>query len=57
MAKFVETFKYDDGDVRSVHLKVDQSKSNEVCAILEWLVTKIVLLQEQEEVWFPDKEH
>ena len=31
MAKFVETFKYDNGDVRSVHLKVDQSKSNEVC--------------------------
>ena len=57
MAKIVQTFKDDNGDVRSVCLKVGQSKSNEVCTILEWPVTKIVLLLVQEEVWFPDEEH
>ena len=49
MAKAVETFKDNNGDIRSVRLKVGQSKSNEVCTILE-PVTKIVLLLEQEEV-------
>ena len=57
MAKIVQTFKDDNGDVRSVHLKVGQSKSNEGCTILERPVTKIVLLLEQEEVRFPDEEH
>ena len=42
-------------DAISVCLKVGQSKSNEVCTILEQPVTKIMLLLEQE-VWFPDKE-
>ena len=55
--KIVETFKDDQGDVRSVCLKVGQSKLNEVCTILEWPVMKIVLLLEQEEVWFPDEEY
>ena len=50
MAKIVETFKDDNGDIRSVRLKVGQSKSTEVCTILEQPVTKIVLLLEQEEV-------
>ena len=57
MAKIVEKFKDDRGDVRSVRLKVGQSKSNEVCTILERPVTKIMLLLEQEEVRFPDEEH
>ena len=57
MAKIVQMFKDDNGNVRSVRLKVGQSKSNEVCTILEWPVTKIVLLLAQEEVWFPDEEH
>ena len=35
MAKIVQMFKDDNGDVRSVRLKVGQSKSNEVCTILE----------------------
>ena len=43
------------GDAKSVCLKVGQSKSNEVCTILEQPAMKIVLLLEQE-VWFPDKE-
>ena len=55
--KIVETFKDDNRNVRSVRLKVGQSKSNEVCTILERPVTKIVLLQEQEQVRFPDEEH
>ena len=50
MAKIVQTFKDDNGDVGSVRLKVGQSTSNEVCTILERPVTKIVLLLEQEEV-------
>ena len=50
MAKIVEMFKDDNGDVRSVNLKVGQSKSNEVCTILEQPVMKIVLLLQQEEV-------
>ena len=50
-------FKDDNGDVRSVCLKVVQSKSNEVCTILEWPVMKILLLLEQEEVWFSNEEH
>ena len=41
MLKIVEMFKDDNGDVRSVRLKVGQSKSNEVCTILEQPVTKI----------------
>ena len=53
MAKIVEMFKDNNGDVRSVRLKVGQSKSNEVCTILEQPVTKIVLLLQQEEVQFP----
>ena len=57
MVKIVETFKDDRGDVRSVCLKVSQSKLNEVCTVLEWPVMKIVLLLEQEEVWFPDEEY
>ena len=57
MVKIVQTFKGDNGDVRSVHLKVGQSKSNEVYTILEWPVTKIVLLLGQDEVRFPHKEH
>ena len=56
MAKIVGTFKDDNGDVRSVHLKVGQSKSNEVCTILERPVTKIVLMLERE-VRFPIEEH
>ena len=55
--KIVETFKDDNQNVRSVRLKVGQSKSNDVCTILERAVTKIVLLQEQEQVRFPDEEH
>ena len=55
--KIVETLKDDNGNVRSNCLKVGQSKSNEVCTILERPVTKIVLLLEQEEVRFPDEEH
>ena len=43
------------GDARSVCLKVGQSKSNEVCTVLEWPVMKAVLLLEQK-VWFPNKE-
>ena len=35
MVKIVGKFKDDNGDVRSVRLKVGQSKSNEVCTILE----------------------
>ena len=35
MVKIVQTFKGDNGDVRSAHLKVGQSKSNEVYTILE----------------------
>ena len=35
-------------DAISVCLKVGQSKSNEVCTILEQPVTKIMLLLEQE---------
>ena len=35
MAKIVQMFKDDNGDVRSVRLKVGQSKSNEVCTSLE----------------------
>ena len=54
--KTVETFKDDNRNVRSVRLKVGQSKSNEVCTILERPVTKTVLLLEQE-VQFPDEEH
>ena len=50
MAKIIGTFKDDNGDVGSVRLKVGQSKSNEVCTILERPVTKIVLLSEREEV-------
>ena len=57
MTKVIQTFKDDHGDVKSVRLKVGQSKSNEVCTILERPVTKIVLLLEQEEVRFPDEEH
>ena len=57
MAKIVGTFKDDNGDVRSVRLKVGQSKSNEVCTILERPMTKIVLLLEREEVRFPVEEH
>ena len=57
MANVVEKFKDDCEDVRSVRLKVGQSKSNEVCTILERPVTKIALLLEQEEVRFPDEEH
>ena len=57
MVKIVETFKDDRGDVRSVCLKVSQSKLNEVCTVLKWPVMKIVLLLEQEEVWFPDEEY
>ena len=48
MAKIVETFKDNLGDIRSVRLKDGQSKSNEVRTILEQPVTKIVLLLEQE---------
>ena len=55
--KIVETFKDDNRNVRSVRLKVGQSKPNEVCTILERAVMKIVLLQEQEQVRFPDEEH
>ena len=43
------------GDARSVYLKVGQSKSNEVCTILERPVMKAMLLLEQK-VWFPNKE-
>ena len=57
MANIADTFKDDCEDVRSVRLKVGQSKSNEVCTILERTVTKIVLLLEQEEVRLPDEEH
>ena len=57
MAKIVETFKDDNGDVRSVRLKVGQNKSNEVYTILKRPVMKTVLLLEQEEVRFPDEEH
>ena len=57
VAKIVETFKDDNGDIKSVRLKVGQSKSNEVCTILERRVIKTVLLLEQEEVQFPDEEH
>ena len=51
MAKIVEAFKNDNGDIKSVRLKVGKSKSNEVCTIL------LVLLIEQEEVRFPNEEH
>ena len=54
--EIVETFKDNNGDVRSARLKVGQSKSNEVCTILERAVTKIVLLLEREEVRFPVEE-
>ena len=57
MARVIEMFKDDNGDVRSVCLKVVQSKSNEVSTILEWPVMKILLLLEQEEVWFSNEEH
>ena len=57
MARVIEMFKDDNGDVRSVCLKVVQSKSNEVSTILEWPVMKIFLLLEQEEVWFSNEEH
>ena len=57
MAKIVQPFKDDNGDVRGVDLKVGESKSNEVCPILEQPAMKIMLLLEQEEVRFPDKEH
>ena len=57
IVKIVETLKDDNGNVRSNCLKVGQSKSNEVCTILERPVTKTVLLLEQEEVRFPDEEH
>ena len=57
MAKIAQMFKDNHGDVRSVRLKVGQSKSNEVCTILKRPVKKIVLLLEQEEVRFPDEEH
>ena len=57
MAKIIEKFRYDNGDVRSVRLKVGQSKSNEVCTILEGVVTKIVLFLQQYEARFPDEEH
>ena len=46
IAKTVQTLKDDNGDVRSVRLKVGQSKSNEVYTILERPVTKIALLLE-----------
>ena len=35
MEKFVETFKNDNGNVRSFCLKVGQSKLNKICTILE----------------------
>ena len=57
MVKIVGTSKDDSGNVRNVRLKVGQSKSNEVCTILERPVTKIVLLLEREEVRLPAKEH
>ena len=57
IAKIVQTFKDDNEDVKSVRLIVGQSKSNEVCTIIERPVTEIVSLLEQEEVRFPDKEH
>ena len=57
MVKIVETFKDNNEDVRSVRLKVGQSKSNEVFTILEQPVMKIVLLLEKEEVRLPDEEH
>ena len=57
MAKIVQTFKDDNGDVGSVRLKVGQSTSNEVCTIYERPVTKIMLLLEQEEVRFSDEDH
>ena len=57
MAKIVQPFKDDNGDVRGVDLKVGESKWNEVCPILEQPAMKIVLLLEQEEVRFPDEEH
>ena len=50
MARVIEVCKDDNGDVRSVCLKVGQSKSKKVCTILERPVTKILLLLEQEEV-------
>ena len=53
MAKIVQPFKDDNGDVRGVHLKVGESKSNEVCPTHEQPATKIMLLLEQEEVRFP----
>ena len=43
MEEIVETFKDDNGNVRSVRLKVGQSKSSEVCTILERPVTNILL--------------
>ena len=57
MAKIIGALKDDNGVIRSDRLKVGQSKSNEVCTILERRVTKTVLLLEQEEVQFPDEEH
>ena len=57
MVKIVETFKDNNEDVRSVRLKVGQSKSNEVFTILEQPVMKIVLLLEKEEVRLPNEEH
>ena len=57
MAKIVGTFKDVNGFVRSVRLKVGQSKSNVVCTILEQPVTEIELLLEREEVRHPVEKH
>ena len=63
MAKIVgrwpmaKIFKDDNRDVRSLHLKVGQCKSNEVCTILEEPLTKILPLLERENVQFPNEEH
>ena len=57
MAKIVGTFKDVNGFVRSVRLKVGQSKSNVVCTILEQPVTEIELLLEREEVRHSVEKH
>ena len=56
MARMIQVFKDSSGYVRSVKLRIGKTRNYKDDRILERLVSKIVLLAEEDCVRFPDEE-
>ena len=56
MARMIQVFKDSSGYIRSVKLRIGKTRNYKGDRILERLVSKIVLLVEEDCVRFPDEE-